>query len=104
MNIEAKGKEWCKGSGDINKKDLPDIIAECIKDLMPAIQDDWVSVDDRLPDQFEIVMIYPQPEYMGTIYEGEYNGKKWTASFEDTYQTSEQTVNVTHWKPITEPK
>jgi hypothetical protein len=66
---------------------------------------DWISVEDELPQDFENVLIHPQPEYHGTIWEGEYNSRKreWTAYFEDQYQSYDEVVKVTHWMRIELP-
>lgn len=64
---------------------------------------EWISVEDRLPKNFEEVLIWPRPEFMYELLTGEYQGGIWTADYEDSYQSYTERVTVTHWQPLPGP-
>ena len=55
---------------------------------------EWVSVDDRLPDDDEVVIICTDKNF---VYAGELIGDTWFLD-NDSW-----TATVTHWMPIPQP-
>ena len=55
---------------------------------------EWVSVDDRLPDDDEVVIICTDKNF---VYAGELIGDTWFLD-NDSW-----TATVTHWMPMPEP-
>ena len=55
---------------------------------------EWVSVDDRLPDDDEVVIICTDKNF---VYAGELIGDTWFLD-NDSW-----TATVTHWMPLPEP-
>ena len=55
---------------------------------------EWISVDDRLPEKDEIVIICTDKNF---IYAGELIGDTWFLD-NDSW-----TATVTHWMPLPEP-
>ena len=67
---------------------------------------EWISVDDRLPELFTDVFIYPHPEFVysdKSTAELDSNGF-WVVSCEDSHHCYEEIAeNVTHWMPKPPP-
>ena len=59
--------------------------------------DDWISVDERLPEYLESVLCYS--EDLGKVYEAYYQPQ--TGCFHTNMV--EAYPNVTHWMPLPEP-
>lgn len=75
-------------------------VAECIRIILEIPDEDgWISVKDKLPDEFISVLVHiPGESPLPTVKEAYVFDGKWYASH-DIYSTGE----VTHWKPMPEP-
>ena len=74
------------------------------------MKDNWISVDDRLPDNEDMVFIYPEPDFdeSGRIvlayysqYDGGTNGvkkNKWYCFDRSGYEFERD--YVTYWMPL----
>lgn len=61
---------------------------------------EWISVEDRLPEPFVNVFVYPQAVHYGTVWEADIDlDGKWHIELEDPYQIIHKEVSVTHWMP-----
>ena len=66
---------------------------------------EWISVDDRLPENSDNVLIWPRPEFHDYCYVGCYEcwapkEKQWRVEYYDGYGTQDFYPNVTHWAPL----
>ncbi len=59
--------------------------------------EDWIKVEDRLPEIDEDVLTYNPLDYFQQVYIGYYNGKV----FREIYGSI---IKPTHWMPIVPPK
>jgi hypothetical protein len=71
--------------------DLTGMIEQCFNDLQG-----WVSVDDKLPKDWECVMIFTRHEEYGLA---EFRYDHWEV-LSDEHVLSNM---ITHWKPLLEP-
>lgn len=69
----------------------------------------WISVEDRLPDNDDMVLIWPQPCYGVDLHVGQYqkhreDGPSWlSVTYEDHWGVLCDPIAVTHWMPLPEP-
>ena len=68
-------------------------LADYLLDNGVTVQE-WISVDDRLPEKDEIVIICTDENF---IYAGELIGDTWFLDNDSWTET------VTHWMPLPEP-
>ena len=68
-------------------------VADYLLDNGVTVQE-WISVDDRLPDDDEVVIICTDKNF---VYAGELIGDTWFLD-NDSW-----TATVTHWMPLPEP-
>ena len=68
-------------------------IADNLLDSGVTVQE-WISVDDRLPDDDEVVIICTDKNF---VYAGELIGDTWFLD-NDSW-----TATVTHWMPLPKP-
>lgn len=129
MNIDSKVKEWLDKKGYIatakiyNKEgyygdqDLPGIITRAIKDLNLIEADQWISCEDRMPEEREFNYLIMNSEgieiaqYHDAMDDGsDYMGhdKGWfgtyahpSRSFGNPEYMHEAQGQPTHWKLIT---
>jgi hypothetical protein len=71
--------------------------------------DDWISVEDRLPEKQDEYLIYPETKYSGPTacfwpYSDHRGHIKNTFYLESEYDEISQLMNITHWQPITPPQ
>ena len=70
---------------------------------------DWISVTDRLPDNYQEVLIYPEAQFCGDRSTAFYEcteqtlSGKFIVNWEDSYQTYNDEVKPTHWMPYPDP-
>lgn len=71
---------------------------------------EWISVEDRLPERYREVLIWPQPENNGRKLIGEYGlikGQDSPVWYYEIYTAGwgyeHEITNVTHWMPLPEP-
>lgn len=85
--------------GGVDCADLETDALEYIKQL-EAAQMKWISVDDRVPEQFVSVLVYMPGEYhLPTVREGYLRPDgKWDAAYYT--RTPDE---VTHWANMPEP-
>lgn len=59
--------------------------------------DNWISVEDGLPENGDDVLVYTSDEYVSL---GEYSNRKWRV-----YGTPyfDPIAHVTHWMPLPKP-
>jgi hypothetical protein len=68
------------------------------------MMNDWISVDDRLPDKNEMVIVYANDMVKSFVETAcyyicpEYLTGDWCDDYEEPY-----TLNVTHWMPLPPP-
>jgi hypothetical protein len=64
-------------------------------ELAPTIEaeHEWISVDDRLPEQYSVAIVF-DGEWVG---EAEYDGKRFH------WSSDEDIAFATHWMPLPEP-
>lgn len=105
MNItKEKIVDWvCKSIYPMATEDgeLSEIIKACLNDLSPK----WVSVDDRLPDKWEEVRIYPafDDDRHGIDLGQRDSDGEWCIYVYDSFDSYKTPWNVTHWMPLEEP-
>ncbi len=61
---------------------------------------DWISVEDRLPEVGQRVLVYGISSQQPEIHVGEFTGHSWFYFPEDASWSS--LVDVTHWMPLPE--
>jgi hypothetical protein len=68
---------------------------------------EWISVNDRLPTVFEIVLVFCEHDnayfhFSGTTYRAIYNvtRKKWVMEID---AIEKMRLTITHWMPLPEP-
>ena len=67
---------------------------------LEAAQPKWISVEERLPEEFHPVLVYmPNEAPLPTVHEGyrRRNGRWWAAWY------ARELEGVTHWMPLPEP-
>ena len=75
-----------------------DLAKDTLESIMDGMGFGWISVDDRLPDNHESVIVWcPDIKYR-TV--GFWNGDTWWTVFT---MTGKGIVNITHWMPLPEP-
>lgn len=84
------------------KNKLTDALQELIK------QSEWISVDERLPDNHRAVLVACEGLTIGgyaPIAIGSYGGGFWSLADADgtAYLTKYMRCTVTHWMPLPEP-
>lgn len=84
-----------------------EILSEIGKDLMPAIQDDWVSVDDELPELGAIVLGWFSHEDF-SMGGNQYHLYHQICYLKDGIwwdEVSDDDIDwvPTHWKPLPKP-
>jgi hypothetical protein len=109
-------KEICYGMGDSFSnqhnsgareaaKALRDKIASQLSETKeePKENDGWISVEDRLPDNYVGVLVYIENQDTIANAHREQNGD-WVAFYDNTLITNEgKEKGVTHWQPLPEP-
>ena len=94
---------------EIIPDDLPEWAIEAIAEgnfFREAVKNriNWISVKDRLPAQWNEVLIYPRPEFNDVdVYTGIYAMDKWICYVSDNYGVNEFEINVTHFCEIPPP-
>ena len=75
----------------------------------------WISVKDRMPSDYDEVMIWPRPDFGYESFTGHFNSRAyglaygssgvagWFSSCCERDGVSLIRVNVTHWMPLPEP-
>lgn len=66
----------------------------------------WISVEDRLPENDDLVFTYPPDDHGNISYTGYYNkiGAQWiTTDYDPNYGIEEVVIDVTHWMPLPPP-
>ena len=75
----------------------------------------WISVKDRMPSNYDEVMIWPRPDFGYESFTGHFNPRAdglaygssgvagWFSSCCERDGVSLIRVNVTHWMPMPEP-
>ena len=105
----TRERDECSCGGDRTKCDFyPEVREKALKEIEPKFGE-WISVDDRLPEECEDVLTYSDnvqlkkyedysPQYVGFIQNG-----GWYASCDfyeyNNYMSLEY---VTHWMPLPE--
>ena len=80
--------DYCTFSPDV----LQELVEECFDDLQPQ----WVSVDDRLPSDDEIVLVcLNRVSWITSMYTDDSDGLRYFDDFEDQPPT--------HWQPLPLP-
>ena len=93
MDVREKLVELLKTSPTRNGyTDIEDIADHLIANGVTVQK--WISVDDRLPEKDEVVIIYTDRDF---IYAGELIGDTWFLDYDNWTET------VTHWMPLPNP-
>jgi hypothetical protein len=58
--------------------------------------EDWIKVEDRLPEFGDDVLMYHSTDYFHQVYVGYYNGKEFR-------ENEGSIIRPTHWMPIVLP-
>ena len=113
MNTPRKDFEaWAKNQGlplatwadiPLEYRDLKTLEAwwswKAAQAAMPAAEPTgWISVDERLPESWLDVMVWPHPtdyHITASIRQG-----KWTHSEQDSWGQQDYACTVTHWMPL----
>jgi hypothetical protein len=97
-----------RADGDRDGKGLPDTLTIQQADGDEADtysrQNQWIPVEERLPEDCEIVLFYVEGKKYKKTHKGIYLGG--CKTFEEEYTTAFYLPfdEVTHWKPITPPR
>ena len=59
--------------------------------------EDWIKVEDRLPEVYQDVLMCHPTDYCHPVYAGYYNGKEFR-------ENEGSIIKPTHWMPIVLPK
>ena len=61
---------------------------------------DWISVKDKMPEEYELVLIYSGSEFkfLRFIEVAKYNGKAWITAW-----NSDEICQVDYWMPLPKP-
>ena len=80
---------------------VPTLEKDDIADQILAL-DDWISVEDRLPEDYKPVMVYVR-NFGGMIFnDGQHIDDGELVGWEREGDGGYPTLDVTHWKPLTE--
>ena len=93
MDVREKLVEIIQNSVGGCARHWAEVIADGLIAHGVTVQE-WISVDDRLPEKDEIVIICTDENF---IYAGELVGDTWFLD-NDSW-----TATVTHWMPLPEP-
>lgn len=89
------------GHSDIQVMPL-ELIPELAETYADQFKTKWISVEDRLPNNFEAVLLWA--DYIGTGHMAEINTigtwqkDHWTTDRDNDYDKVE--IHVTHWMPL----
>ena len=88
---EAKGME---------NSTSKDVITSCLKEALSTLDEDWISVEDKLPDSIGSYLIYLEDDNRThKVAWAFYNSNKdWCDMGLPGHYT-----DVTHWQPLPEP-
>ena len=91
--MKDKIDQWLESKGYLYADSLTDMINDCIQDL--GLSNEWVSVDDRLPDGDDTYM----------VSDGKYvNMTEYDEEGEQFFEIPACLLReVTHWKPMPLP-
>lgn len=66
---------------------------------------EWISVFDRLPEDFEEYLVWPEPNRDLNIITAnfDFTNKRWEQDFKSGYDFEIFYPIVTHWMPLPEP-
>lgn len=73
--------------------------------LKAELEQRWVSVDDRLPENDDEVFIWPRPVFNETCFTACYEkwDKRWRTDFYNGCDYEDYHPTVTHWMPLPPP-
>ena len=60
---------------------------------------DWISVDDRLPKTFTLILFFGK-EYDDVTRHGQYGGGRW---YDCDWSDDPIESEITHWMPLPKP-
>ena len=86
----------------IKEEDAIELIKKGIKEFKPqsitnSVSDEWISVEDRLPENWKIVIVYYHiADERYSMTSGHYDGVSWKIDRIDENK-------VTHWQPLPTP-
>ena len=84
---------WEGDSWDLGFKTAIDIVKQ---------HNEWVSVNERLPDDDENVLVYSGDKEMFIAWCGVI-GRTWRDSFRDAPYDELVGISITHWMPLPQP-
>ena len=85
-------KQWLSDNNRFHTNYMRSLMVECFNDLQPQ----WVSVDDRLPSDDEIVLVcLNRVSWITSMYTDDSDGLRYFDDFEDQPPT--------HWQPLPLP-
>ena len=89
-----------EGVCDMTDLEMDLVIANAEIKRLKALIPEWISVKERLPQEFVSVLVYmPEERPLPTVHEGYVtNQGKWYAHFFER-----EPFEVTHWMPLPEP-
>ena len=63
---------------------------------------DWVSVEDRLPDAYEEVFVFPRPDLNGIKFTAQYDKAEdeWLIHYDTGFGSDRFSPSVTHWREM----
>lgn len=99
-----KIQEMCTECGKIEFHEPAWVCDDCKSSASPAGYGEWVSVDDRLPDEGEDVIMCHYYDVDGLfmwIASGQFEEGKWWCDFTDDEFKNTNFHSVTHWMPQT---
>ena len=69
--------------------------------IVPIYPDRWIPVSERLPEEYEPVLVYnPNVDHGKTVMEATRSDNGWKTEFDfEAYENNE----ITHWMPLPEP-
>ena len=82
---------------------------QLLDDIITLFEDEWISVDERLPENNDVVAVYTRPtdknmqEYFFPQLTGYYQDNEWKIILTENFYIGidiPDNCKITHWKPL----
>lgn len=79
-------------------------IETCLKELIGRLEGAWISIEDRLPEVGEIVMVTGGNwEGRPDVFTAKLEKERWVDYYGSNIEGSIMGCDITHWRPLPEP-